>query len=149
MLFRSTETTLPEFQLLTVLFQYRFHIRLKVIINCCQIQICSSLCSIQKKQIIIFQKKTIMPATLTAWKKASSLLLLESHPGLKLPISVASSFFSPVLSLISRGWTKDSSNFSASSSPRISGPSFSQRRPKRSEERRVGKECRSRWSPYH
>src|SRR5256885_15379906 len=23
------------------------------------------------------------------------------------------------------------------------------RRPKRSEERRVGKECRSRWSPYH
>src|SRR2546428_3809194 len=24
-----------------------------------------------------------------------------------------------------------------------------ERRPKRSEERRVGKECRSRWSPYH
>ena len=26
---------------------------------------------------------------------------------------------------------------------------FSVRRIKRSEERRVGKECRSRWSPYH
>src|SRR2546422_4191691 len=30
------------------------------------------------------------------------------------------------------------------------GPSRSPRRPEdRSEERRVGKECRSRWSPYH
>ena len=26
---------------------------------------------------------------------------------------------------------------------------FTTRNPKRSEERRVGKECRSRWSPYH
>ena len=26
---------------------------------------------------------------------------------------------------------------------------FKERRIKRSEERRVGKECRSRWSPYH
>ena len=26
---------------------------------------------------------------------------------------------------------------------------FTRKRPKRSEERRVGKECRSRWSPYH
>src|SRR5574340_404437 len=28
-------------------------------------------------------------------------------------------------------------------------PAAARRRPLRSEERRVGKECRSRWSPYH
>src|SRR5688572_31292384 len=28
-------------------------------------------------------------------------------------------------------------------------PPFGERTPSRSEERRVGKECRSRWSPYH
>src|SRR2546426_6397088 len=33
--------------------------------------------------------------------------------------------------------------------PRASGPARSWRCPSRSEERRVGKECRSRWSPYH
>ena len=29
------------------------------------------------------------------------------------------------------------------------GPNLNEIRPDRSEERRVGKECRSRWSPYH
>ena len=29
------------------------------------------------------------------------------------------------------------------------GPLLAEERPDRSEERRVGKECRSRWSPYH
>jgi len=29
------------------------------------------------------------------------------------------------------------------------GPNVTEVRPGRSEERRVGKECRSRWSPYH
>ena len=28
-------------------------------------------------------------------------------------------------------------------------PGWSEQNPSRSEERRVGKECRSRWSPYH
>ena len=28
-------------------------------------------------------------------------------------------------------------------------PDYYERLPERSEERRVGKECRSRWSPYH
>ena len=28
-------------------------------------------------------------------------------------------------------------------------PGFDSEKPKRSEERRVGNECRSRWSPYH
>ena len=32
---------------------------------------------------------------------------------------------------------------------RLTGARFPARRKKRSEERRVGKECRSRWSPYH
>ena len=32
---------------------------------------------------------------------------------------------------------------------RIGGPAEVMVTPKRSEERRVGKECRSRWSPYH
>ena len=67
----------------------------------------------------------IIPATLTAWKKASSLLPSASQVGLKFPISEASSFLSPVLSLLSSGCTKDSSNFCASSSPRISVPSSS------------------------
>src|SRR2546429_4586162 len=31
----------------------------------------------------------------------------------------------------------------------FAGADFKNRRTKRSEERRVGKECRSRWSPYH
>src|ERR1041385_2206586 len=53
--------------------------------------------------------------------------------------------FSPQrrLSFSSRGhwsWSK------ASSESRHSTPAAG---PKRSEERRVGKECRSRWSPYH
>src|SRR5256885_12154895 len=33
--------------------------------------------------------------------------------------------------------------------PAFSSPYCSARVPQRSEERRVGKECRSRWSPYH
>ena len=36
----------------------------------------------------------------------------------------------------------------ANPSPPI-GPALGQRGLTRSEERRVGKECRSRWSPYH
>src|ERR1043166_8874844 len=39
-----------------------------------------------------------------------------------------------------------SGSVNATTSPRYSGPSA---RVARSEERRVGKECRSRWSPYH
>ena len=31
----------------------------------------------------------------------------------------------------------------------LGGKKYSYRYPGRSEERRVGKECRSRWSPYH
>src|ERR1041384_8132823 len=34
-------------------------------------------------------------------------------------------------------------------SPRIDGPQSERSAEPRSEERRVGKECRSRWSPYH
>ena len=71
----------------------------------------------------------IIPATLTAWKNASSLLPPASQVGLKFPISAASSFFSPVLSLLSNGCTNASSNFCASSSPRISAPSASHKSP--------------------
>src|SRR6266480_7870871 len=52
-----------------------------------------------------------------------------------------------------RSWsqmmTPRSARFSSSSCP-MRGTASSRRRPApRSEERRVGKECRSRWSPYH
>src|SRR3972149_9381674 len=33
--------------------------------------------------------------------------------------------------------------------PVVEGETYDRRRARRSEERRVGKECRSRWSPYH
>ena len=36
-----------------------------------------------------------------------------------------------------------------SSDEELEGYLFNRENPKRSEERRVGKECRSRWSPYH
>ena len=41
---------------------------------------------------------------------------------------------------------KQSKEWRANQAPHYS---FVYRRGKRSEERRVGKECRSRWSPYH
>src|SRR5260370_15148587 len=39
----------------------------------------------------------------------------------------------------------------ASESPSLAAADYKRKRPRagRSEERRVGKECRSRWSPYH
>src|SRR5262249_59697791 len=62
-------------------------------------------------------------------------------------------------------WSSDvcSSDLRSTGSPRLSGarcaglgrsvgsarPGAPARRLRRSEERRVGKECRSRWSPYH
>src|SRR5258708_26806290 len=40
-------------------------------------------------------------------------------------------------------------NDSSSATPRLVDASLNTAGPVRSEERRVGKECRSRWSPYH
>src|SRR5256885_9980088 len=42
-----------------------------------------------------------------------------------------------------------SAEMALSVSPRNRTPNLPRRRMLRSEERRVGKECRSRWSPYH
>ena len=41
------------------------------------------------------------------------------------------------------------SNTSSSDSDNKTKSAVEQRKENRSEERRVGKECRSRWSPYH
>src|SRR5215203_7051221 len=41
------------------------------------------------------------------------------------------------------------SGASAASAPRTTTERYAAERASRSEERRVGKECRSRWSPYH
>ena len=49
---------------------------------------------------------------------------------------------------------QSSQPYPGQSAPRQSAPGYQQQArpgygPQRSEERRVGKECRSRWSPYH
>ena len=52
-----------------------------------------------------------------------------------------------VLSENDKGWTKELNRVSFNGAPaKYDIRTWS---PDRSEERRVGKECRSRWSPYH
>src|SRR5256886_5930226 len=48
----------------------------------------------------------------------------------------------------SESWAWETNRFCTSSSPSFGEPGGAGQR-SRSEERRVGKECRSRWSPYH
>src|SRR5438132_14353586 len=50
---------------------------------------------------------------------------------------------------ISSGTTRTGRHAGRRESPRVSSPPFARHPRPRSEERRVGKECRSRWSPYH
>ena len=55
----TIESALEKLQFLTVLFQYRFHISLKIIIYRSHIQFFFSTC-IQCKQLIIFQKRSVI-----------------------------------------------------------------------------------------
>ena len=54
-----------------------------------------------------------------------------------------------MIALIARGLTVDDIRTALEANNRNVGASFLERGGERSEERRVGKECRSRWSPYH
>ena len=69
--------------------------------------------------------------------RLDTIKLLEENIGKKLPDQGLGNNF---LDLIPKGKTKKSKNKETE---------LHQTKKLRSEERRVGKECRSRWSPYH
>ena len=65
-------------------------------------------------------------------KKGNSTLVLED-PDSRMSLTEVTDFYSM--------------NYPELTTATLHGPEFEEDR--RSEERRVGKECRSRWSPYH
>ena len=65
-----------------------------------------------------------------------------------LLIVVVVSAYNPALRALS-GLSRDTARFVAGNEPGASTTRAPCTTVKRSEERRVGKECRSRWSPYH
>src|SRR5256886_10327446 len=55
----------------------------------------------------------------------------------------------PILSCWACSWSLDKSSRNTRLELPLAAPTDTKRARTRSEERRVGKECRSRWSPYH
>src|SRR6266404_3794963 len=74
----------------------------------------------------------------TLFTTARSITLPELRPFLRLPKHCQSSLLH-----------NDQEGQACSSFPQPKSRAYLARNATRSEERRVGKECRSRWSPYH